>query len=210
MLVPFSNDPTLNPAGWIGQNYKGLGYDVYAYFPTFTDGTAKNPKGDGNFQVDYQSTYTDFNAITSKLKPIAIISYGLGAGPWEIETKAVNLAHWHDDYLDPKQPDTLPTVSTVDVNKSLHTSLPLEQIAKAVNTASPAVNAWVDVDGDPGGFLCNYMCLLGCNYANAQPDGQAISGFIHVGPNVTLEQANVAQEATLVSVINYLNKKAER
>ena len=35
MLRPFSTSPVQNPGGWIGQNWNGLGHDVYAFFPSF-------------------------------------------------------------------------------------------------------------------------------------------------------------------------------
>src|SRR5262245_41383211 len=35
MIREFSNNPTQNPGGWIGGNWEGRGYNVYAYFPEF-------------------------------------------------------------------------------------------------------------------------------------------------------------------------------
>jgi pyrrolidone-carboxylate peptidase len=204
MLIPFSNNPDLNPAGWQGENWQGLDYDVYAYFPTFEGGTEVNPKGDGDFEVDYQDTYSDFQRIVKKLKPVIIISYGRGAGPWEIETKAVNRAKWYDDYSPPIQPDVSPPIETLDVNEFLVSSLPFHAIANAVNDAVPEINAWVDEQGDPGNFLCNYIGLLGLDYVDSQTKHDSISGFIHVGPYVTIEQAAKANEITLRTVIEYL------
>ncbi|GAG18751.1 unnamed protein product, partial [marine sediment metagenome] len=34
MIAPFSNDTYLNPDGWKGANWEGLGYNIYSYFPT--------------------------------------------------------------------------------------------------------------------------------------------------------------------------------
>ncbi|MBN1796814.1 MAG: hypothetical protein JW804_09090 [Sedimentisphaerales bacterium] len=209
MLIPFSNNPDLNPAGWQGEDWQELGYDVYAYFPTFDGGTEVNPKGDGDFEVDYQDTYSDFRRITSKLRPTVIISYGLGDGPWEIETKAVNLAKWHDDYLVPTQPDVSPPISFIDVNDTLSATLPMEAIADAVNDANPGITAWVDTEGNPGDFLCNYIALLAFNYKRAQRCSCSVAGFIHVGPDVTVEQAMKANEITLRTVIEHLRKKAK-
>ena len=206
MIRPFSADPGLNPGGWKGENYKGLGYDVYAYFPTFEGGTAANPKGDGDFQVDYQKTYEDFYRVTGKLRPVAIISYGLGDGPWEVETKAINLSEWVDDYLEPKRPGVVPAVGSVDADEAIPTSLPAAAIAEAVNRECAGVNAWVDTEGDPGGFLCNYMCLLGSDYALRYANEGVAAGFIHVGKDVSVEEATKANEVTLDTVIENIKK----
>ena len=54
MLRKFSTNPDQNPGGWQGQNWEGRGYDVYAFFPEFPGGTGSNPKGNGDFEIDYQ------------------------------------------------------------------------------------------------------------------------------------------------------------
>src|SRR4030042_6619592 len=76
MLRKFSTDPNQNPDGWQGQNWEGRGYDIYAYFPEFPGGTGSNPKGNGDFEVDYQDVSADFWRITDQIHPVAIMSYG--------------------------------------------------------------------------------------------------------------------------------------
>jgi len=45
MLRPWSTNPEQNPDGWTGENWRGTGYDVYAFFPEFPpDG---DPSNDG-------------------------------------------------------------------------------------------------------------------------------------------------------------------
>jgi hypothetical protein len=88
MLNEFSTDKKLNPKGWKGKNWRGLGYDIYTFFPTFPGETQANPKGQGDFEVDYQDTLMDFGRIMQKYKPAIIICYGMGQGPWEIEQNA--------------------------------------------------------------------------------------------------------------------------
>ena len=56
MLRQWSQDPEQNPGGWVGENWEGRGYNIYAFFPEFPGGTGQNPKGDGDFEVDYQDT----------------------------------------------------------------------------------------------------------------------------------------------------------
>jgi hypothetical protein len=72
MLQKFSQDPDLNPSGWQGDNWMGLGYDIYAYFPDPNKGYT------GDFEVDYQDTWDDFWRITGEIDPVAILSYGRG------------------------------------------------------------------------------------------------------------------------------------
>ena len=189
MLRPFSPD-----AGWQGANWQGTGYDVYAYFPEFPGGTRENPKGTGDFEVDYQDTLADFQRVTQQLKPAIIISYGRGRGPWEIEVNALCLKKWHPDFLEPKQPARLEGVAT------LRTTLPVERIQKAVQAAVLDLKVWVDDKGDPGTFLCNYLAFLGMQY-QTEHDHCKAAGFIHVGPKVDLQTATKANEATLQAAL---------
>jgi hypothetical protein len=144
MLVQFSTDPVLNPGGWQGQNWQSSGYDIYAYFPTFPGGTGSNPKGNGDFEVDYQDTSADFWRITAEIHPVAILSYGNGAGPWEIEYNARNLPtnSWSSDYQNPKKPDSKPEIDMPDYY-ARHSTLPVDAIAEAIDQAGLGINAWV-------------------------------------------------------------------
>ena len=193
MIAPFSTDPYLNPDGWIGENWEGRGYDVYSFFPT--PGTYN-----GTFEVDYQKTWADFWDITEEIKPIAIISFGAGAGQWELEYNARNLDSWVNDYNPPYQPTPCPPDDTVPVNHIRHSTLPVQKIADAVNE-NTTVNAWVDWNGDPGRFLCEYMAYLGMWYQsihyNDTEDPCQVAGFIHVKNTIPV---NDAMEASLVTL----------
>ncbi len=94
MIAQFSTDPYLNPDGWKGENWEDSGYNIYSYFPT-------PYLYNGTFEVDYQDTLEDFEIITDEIKPIAIISFGAGIGPWEIEFNARNLDSWINDEKPP-------------------------------------------------------------------------------------------------------------
>ena len=37
MIRHFSQDPALNPGGWQGEDWNGLGYDIISFFPEFDD-----------------------------------------------------------------------------------------------------------------------------------------------------------------------------
>lgn len=194
MLRPFSADPVVNPDGWHGKNWENTGCDVYAYFPEFPGGTGINPKGDGDFEVDYQDTLADFRRITEQLKPTVILSYGRGHGPWEIEVNAVCRKSWRPDYAEPKQP------MVPEGAETLRTTLPVERIQTAVQAAVPELKVWIDRDGDPGDFLCNYIAYLAMQY-QLENDHCTAAGFIHIGGKVDVETAKKAHEATLQAVL---------
>lgn len=213
MLRGFSVDPTLNGGAWEGGNWRKLGYDVYAYFPTFPAGTDAQPVGVGVMKVDYQRTLADMEMLTAKLKPVAIISFGQGAGPWEIECNAVNLAKWANDYVEPRQPDVVPPDGGMAAESVRRSTLPVDAIADAVNDAGLGVRAWVDHQGDPGRFLCNYLAYYVCKYQaehSIGDDGCVAAGFIHVGKDVPADKAKAAAEVTLEQTIEFVQSEKKK
>lgn len=212
MLREFCDDPAINPDGWKGKNWKSMGYDVYAFFPTFPANPHQNPKGEGVLEVDYQDTLADFEAIVAKYKPIAIVCYGVGLGPWEIERRAVVRDRWSPDYLEPKYPEEKTLEKMALAAKTYTTTLPAEQIELVVNRSGLGVKAWIDEDGDPGDFLCNYIACLAMGYQKKHGDRAnthycAAAGFIHVGSGVSLEQARKAQDLTLEAVLKSIDMR---
>lgn len=208
MLTKFSTDQQLNPDGWQGQNWEGSGYNIYAYFPTFPYGIGK---GEGDFEVDYQDTSADFWRITSEVNPVAILSYGGGAGPWEIEYNARNLPKdsWGSDYQNPEKPDSKPEIDMPDYYER-HSTLPVDAIAEAIDQAAIGVNAWVDYGGNPGAFLCEYMAYHGMWYqdlhsSETDPFRCIAAGFTHVSNSITLEQAILASDIALRVTIDYVD-----
>ena len=201
MIAQFSNDSYLNPSGWKGATWEDKGFNIYSFFP--------NPGlYNGTFEVDYQHTWEDFWTITSEINPIAIISFGAGAGPWEIEYNARNLDNWVPDNDPPYQPTPCPPDDTKPVDYVRHSTLPVQSIADAVNNQT-TINAWVDWYGNPGAYLCEYMAYLGMWYQdihNSTNDYYPCwaSGFIHVASTVQLNNAIEATEITLREVIKYL------
>lgn len=213
MLRGFSVDPAINGGAWEGENWRKLGYDVYAYFPTFPEGTDLQPAGVGAMQVDYQRTAADMEMLTAKFKPIAIISFGQGEGPWEIEYNAVNSAEWVDDYIKPTQPDVVPPDAGMEAGGVRLSTLPVDAIADAVNDADPGIRAWVDYKGDPGTFLCNYLAYYVCRYQAEQTEGDdrcVAAGFIHVGKDVPTDKAKAAMEMTLRETIEFVRSEKKR
>jgi pyrrolidone-carboxylate peptidase len=202
MLIPFSTDPELNPNGWEGENWEGLGFDIYSYFPKPGDYT-------GMFEVDYQDTWEDFWNVTNQIHPFAIVSFGAGDGPWEIEYNARNLNSWVRDEKSPYQPTPNPPDDTQPVGFIRHSSLPVQQIADAVNDQT-TIDAWVDVNGNPGAYLCEYIAYLGMWYQNTHnttddPNPCRVAGFIHVNAEVDVDEAMKATKITLRETIKYLS-----
>ncbi len=207
MLAQFSTDPSLNPNGWQGQNWEGRGYDVYAYFPTFP--SPHYQKGVGDFEVDYQDTSADFWRIVDTIHPVAILGFGVGGGPWEIEYRAINFTSWNGDYLAPRYPNPSPPDGTVPANTVRYSTLPVEAIEAAVDSAGIGVDAWVDWNGDAGNFLCGYMFYHDTWYQDLHGDSSdpywsVAAGFIHVG-GLTMQQSVQATEITLRETIVYVD-----
>lgn len=201
MIAEFSTDSYLNPDGWKGENWENLGYDIYSFFPTpFTY--------NGTFEVDYQNTWSDFWEITEDINPIAIISFGAGAGPWEIEYNARNLDSWVNDNNPPYQPTPCPPDDSKPVGYIRHSTLPVQAIEDAVNEQTD-VNAWVDWSGNPGAYLCEYIAYLGMWYQDIHNDTDDPyrcweAGFIHVVSSLPLQDAKDATKVTIREVIKSL------
>jgi len=201
MIAPFSTDTYLNPDGWKGENWEDLGYNIYSFFPT--PGIYN-----GTFEVDYQDTWEDFWDITAQINPIAIISFGAGAGPWEIEFNARNLDAWIPDSKPPYQPTPCPPDSSMPPGYVRHSTFPVQEIEDAVNEQT-SINAWVDWDGNPGAYLCEYIAYLGMWYqaehnSTDDPYQCLASGFIHVNKDIDLEDAMEATKVTIREVIKNL------
>jgi len=212
MLRKFSTDPNQNPGGWQGENWEGRGYNIYAYFPEFPGGVAGNPKGDGDFEVDYQDVSSDFERITGDIHPIAILGYGKGAASWELEYNAGNLSAWNGDYLEPFGPNPSPPDSGQPADYIRNTTLRVQAIADAINNSGAGVNAWVDRDGDAGAFMCEYMAYHVAWYQelHSDPCDQyrcLAAGFTHVPGSLSVSTATTVCEIALRTTIVYLDSQ---
>ncbi|MFC1476788.1 T9SS type A sorting domain-containing protein [Fibrobacterota bacterium] len=196
MIAEFCTDSFLNPDGWEGANWEGMGVDVYSFFPE--PGTYV-----GWLEVDYQDTWEDFWHLTDSLHPIAILSFGAARpATWEIEYNARNLYNWLPDYEAPTQPTLRPPDSTVSINFKRQATIPVQDVADAVNNETD-VNAYIDWNGNPEAFLCEYIAYLGMWYQSQHdsandPHHCQMAGFIHAGDSaITYAQA---KEAAIVSI----------
>lgn len=216
MLRKFSTERKQNPGRWVGKNWRRSGYDVYAYFPEYPN--KKNTIGTGDFRVDFAATYNDFMKFTRKHKPVAILNFGRGDGPWEIE--AIYPPHYQKMFVEEKIPSTIglktiyPIPDSLKENVVRRSSLPLEAIAHAVNTTAGAPRARVDYAEGAGDYLCGFLGYLSSWYhdQHAESDDPAhnvMAGFIHVD-NRSSASAKLAVDATLKVVIQELDRKLGR
>jgi hypothetical protein len=216
MIRRFSPDPILNPEGWIGENWEGLGYDIYAYFPTF--GRRRDSIGFGDFPVDFRATYNDFIYYTDLLSPVAIVSFGQKRGAkWELE---VNLEAAPDRWLtwdktfvtqiDEPLSYSVPSdlLNLIENYTIQHTSFPVWDIIDEVNAgARDPYFASVHTDGTAGNYLCGFISYLGAWYhslhaSEEDPRYNALSGFIHTDTTTALGES--ATHATLRATIRSL------
>lgn len=223
MLRAFSAQPEHNPNGWVGENWRGLGYDVYAFFPEFPpDGDPTNDPigspgsvGQGDLQVDYQDTSADFWAIVDALEPHAVVTFSRGGAiGWEIE--AVEGGHGVGGGDDPALDwisdgfgeQTRPTQDSVDARSwaamndhrveraaSLLPMAAIEDAANALGVTSVEIE-----QGTSGSYLSGFLGLHGIAYAESTPHAVA-GGHIHVGFGVPVEDAAALTEASLEAVL---------
>jgi hypothetical protein len=216
MLRPWSTNSALNPAGWIGRDWEGLGYDIYSYFPTFPGAIPPNyGRGVGDLQVDYQDASEDFWRITGELNPVAIITFSRGSSGanWEIEARhrKLPLEFWLADYLDPFLPTPdLPIAGEPDffIRRS---SLPLAEIKAAIDAAPLPFDAFIDTSPlFAGNFVSEFTGYHGAWYRDlhndpADPAWCIAAGHIHVGINTPSAAARTATEITLRQLTAYLD-----
>jgi hypothetical protein len=213
MLRQFSPNPAQNPGGWVGENWEGHGYNVYAFFPEFPEGMGK---GEGDFEVDYQDTSADFWYIAGVVQPIAIMTFGRGLDDhkWEVELRQRNLPEyaWFDDYLAPVKPTPAPPDGSVPPAYVRWTSLPVDAIAAEVNAANLGITAFVDTTDYTGAFLCEYVAYHGVWYHDLHADPldplwMLAAGHTHVGGYVDVPSATQATEISVRVVLNSLNEQ---
>ncbi len=213
MIRRWSANPLQNPMGWIGGDWEGRGYDIYAFFPEFPTGLNR---GEGDFEVDYQDTSADWWSIIPAYSPIAMITFSRSnsTNGWELEggNRTYTQLQWTADYLAPLRPTPeLPIMQQEPPGTTRYSTLPIPEIIAAVQASGAAVSPFSTVIDD-GRFLSNFIGYHGCWYrvlhgATSDPAWLICSGHIHVGMNTDLAAAVTATEATLRTLIDYLDKR---
>ncbi len=227
MLRPWSTNREQNPGGWVGENWGGYGFDVYAFFPEFPpdgDPTNDNIGDDGAvgspafpLRVDYQATSADFWQIVGELEPVILLTTSRGGGiGWEVE--AIEGGHGSgnangpafDWSSDQHGADTQPTQATIEPDSwdaismyrqgvTLPTQLPVDAIVAAAE-ALMLTDVQVDQDGTSGNFLSGFLGLHGLYYNVRSPHNVA-AGHIHVGFGLPNADASALITATLDAVL---------
>ena len=211
MLRHFSQNTDLNPNGWQGENWRDLGFDVVSFFPEFNPPDCNNcGQGYGDFEVDYQDTSEDFWFIVNEVKPTGIITFsrGYNNNSWELESNVYNHSSWVADYTAPVYPTPTPPDNSVLPNHNRGSGLPLNTLEEALDSSNIDVNCYIDVNGDAGQFLSEFMGYHGMWYHqdNIDSDWPCLSGgHIHVGGQLNTRIAKEAAELTIETVIVYLN-----
>jgi hypothetical protein len=215
MLRPWSQNSTQNPGGWQGGNWEGRGYDIFSYFPEFPGGTATNPRGTGDFQVDYQAASTDFWRTVEQLRPVAIITFSRGSpgSNWELESRhrKLPLNNWINDYLAPFKPTSdLPIAAEPDFQIRT-SSLPMTQIRNAVNAANLGMSSFIDTSNAFGGdFVSEFTGYHSAWYASlyggvTNPFRCVAGGHVHVGIDTPTAAAGIATQITLRELIRHVD-----
>lgn len=210
ILRQFSPKPAQNPSGWVGENWEGRGYDVYSYFPEFPNGVGK---GEGDFEVDYQDTSADWWRITSKIKPVAIITFSRANTSigWEMEggNRTYAASQWTADYLAPTRPTPELPISSEPPGTERFSSLPMQAIVDAVAASDANVDPFIS-SIDNGRYLSNFIGYHGNWYHDLHSDPldpyrNFAAGHIHVGQGVSIADGTLAAEVTLRTLTDYLD-----
>jgi len=212
MVRHFSQDPILNPEGWQGDNWEGLGYDVVSFFPEFNPADCNNcGQGYGNLEVDYQDFSQDYWPIVEDIQPVGIITFSRGFNDmsWELENRLVNRTNWYDDYTAPLLPTPNPPDDTANSYYVRYTSLPVDNIISAILTAHLGLDPYLD-NTNAGMFLSEFAGYHGIWYKEANEEDNETpcfaAGHIHVGAQVDWNTARAATEVSIRALIEYVNQ----
>ncbi len=231
MLREWSADADRNPRGWQGGNWRGLGFDVYAYFPEFPpDGDPTNDQiGDvgsvgsevSDLRVDYQDTSEDFWRIVDTHRPVVLITTSRGGDiAWELE--ALEGGHGGptglpaEDWISDRNGAGLPARSSIDprswalisryrAGRQLASTLPLRALVREIAFLDRGT---VQIDrATSGNYLSGFLGLHGLGY-QARTPGVLMAGHIHVGRHVTVADARAMMTRTLEVVLEEAGRRA--
>jgi hypothetical protein len=229
MLRPWSRNPKQNPSGWVGENWRNHGFNVYAFFPEFPpDADPMNdPFGsagwvgsaESDLRVDFQDTSKDFWHIMDTYRPQILITTSRGGQiGWEIE--AVEGGHqgagnkinpaldWksdqHGSRFFPTQDSidarSWAAISTYRAGRQLKSQLPMSRIL-ASTAALELTQVQIDQTGTSGNYLSGFIALHGLHY-NQLAAHNVAAGHLHVGTHVPPEHAHELIAATLEAVLS--------
>ncbi len=213
MLRRFSPNPIQNPQGWIGSNWEGSGYDVYAFFPEFPVPTCSScGQGSGDMEVDYQDTSEDFWTFADGLEPLAVLTFSRGNNDvsWEIEMNQYNRSVWIDDFTPPLQPTPAPPNPAAPAGSLILSTQPVQQIQAAIAAAGLGLAPQICFSGDGGGYLSEFAAYHGAWYQDLHKDPSdpawcIAGGHVHVGGQIDWATAQLAAEETVRTLIDHVD-----
>jgi len=212
MVRHFSQDAELNPGGWQGENWEGLGYDVVSFFPQFEPADCNDcGQGFGDLEVDYQDYSEDFWPIVEEVRPVGIITFSRGFNDmsWELENRLVNRTNWYDDYTAPFLPTPNPPDASVGSYHVRYNSLPISEIISAIEVSHLGLDPYLD-NTNAGMFLSEFSGYHGVWYKETYEEDIEIpcfaGGHIHVGAQVDWDTAREATEISLRALINHVDQ----
>ena len=212
MIRHFSQDETLNPNGWAGDNWENLGYDIISYFPTFNPPDCSScGQGNGLLEVDYQDTSEDFWPLADGHNPIALITFSKGFNnySWELEFNAYNRTNWINDFTSPYLPTPNPPDEEEESFYLRNSNLPMDNIVNNINSLNIGLDSYIDVNGDPGHYVSEFMAYHGTWYRDLNQNEEEqcyLAGHVHVGGQISWDNAKLATEETIRTVIDYLDQ----
>jgi len=125
-----------------------------------------------------------------------------------LEWKYYNLATWNYDFTPPYLPTPNPPDSHMPVNGRRYTSLPLDSIINAIDSANLGLNPYVDYTTGAGAYLSEFMGYHGA-WTKARMDSANVpcylAGHIHVGGLIDWETAHEAVKISLREVIKVVD-----
>jgi len=213
MIRHFSQDINLNPNGWQGEDWNGYGYDIISFFPEFNPEDCDNcGQGYGDLEVDYQDTSYDFWTMIAEINPSTIITFSRGYidYSWELEYNFYNRTNWYADFTTPFFPTPNPPDSDAPINFLRNSTLPMEEIMNEINSSDLGLNSYIDINGDPGHYVSEFMGYHGVWYHDLYQFDNVnpcyLAGHVHVGGLIDWDTAQQAAELTIAKVIEELEE----
>ena len=170
----------------------------------FSQSTNLNPIGweGGNWEgrgydiISYFPEFSDPNCS----------SCGQGFG--ELEYNAYNRTNWYNDFTSPFQPTPNPPDSNEVAFFLRNSNLPMEGIVEAIDNLNIGLTPYIDINGDPGHYVSEFMAYHGVWYRDLNQFGDdncISSGHIHVGGYLDWDDAKMATEESIRVLINYID-----
>ena len=150
------------------------------------------------------------NDIIDEIDPSTIITFSRGYidYSWELEYNFYNRTNWYADYTTPFLPTPNPPDSDQSIGFLRNSNLPMQIIVDEINASDLELNSYIDINGDPGHYVSEFMAYHGTWYRdlNLVGDNKCISaGHIHVGGQIDVNTAKIATEESIRTLIDYID-----